>query len=1357
MIHDKEGRDGTLIGVAGRAAGDARWAVRNHRRRAGAGGQARGRGRGRVGGARVACFSLFAGAAARAVALTANRVECSIIYFGNQCTDVTGSGTVEGAFWPRGSGDNYVYNGGLQIGALIAPNAGFAWAGDTVGVFFMDPRGDQQQGDGLTGVYNSLNANDLAVWPTGAYTNDTTLFDPRLVGRQAISDQDTWTRYWDGNPVQSTGRYHMMGVVVDQRTLSWSRQIQQDIVYMLFRVINITSRLPSSYANLAAYGYSTADQQQLATLGARFQAAATTAYPSLVFPDSGYTFRNMYLAYFQDPDIGNASYNFSTAVLPFSLVAGLDYNYDDLTFLYPPDVFGAPFARAPGYEAIQFLHAPGDSTSGTRIREWSNTCSGCGDINDPIGTSQLYRYLSGYLTPSLGDGVCLPNGLMLHTCLAIQNYADTRYWASTGPTDLAPGHSVLVAIAMLYAAPLAQWAATSNGMYAMPVGQLSTYIGGANGSGSYTYRPGWPALPDTLAVVGTAGGGRVCTSNCTQAATIRDPVERPMGWGQFSDANGDGRIEMNEVQTAPGSLLRKAQVAQALFDHKFLLTGAPAAPRFFLVPGDSQVTVVWEKSATETTGEPYFTLASNPTSPLYDPDYRPFDVQGYRLWRGTSAADLKVIVEYDDTSATFTDYTGEVYDASHSQCAPELGLSAPPACAATFQVPYAGTGQSVTYGLFPPLIQIPQGGRVRLADGGVAVLRADTARYAGGLGPTNNVGYGVPFSVVDQGVRNGFTYVYAVSAFSVNSLASGPSVLESPLALETVTPRVPSVNSHPAAIVTGIFGDDGVALDPGAAQPTVDPATGAFSGLVPPTNAASLSFVNDMPEALGPGDITARIDSITPGLAGGIGTPNPEMFVTFSSPTDTVRSGISIVSPSYYQTSPQYPGYSGWGVSFSSYPPLVRFDSARAAALGLGALVRDNARMSVLFTGLTAPPSASDPGFTMLEQRYGWSGNTAADAHSAYLNHAVWYNEGSAYPSQATINPFGSKANTNGTLAGVDIIYQPIVYRQPPGNDATAGQVSLTQRYVEYSTPLYYPADFVVTWNADSGLTVRDSTHHVNLPFRPDASASWGFVNERAFTAAGIPASNLTANGADANGSPQLGVVGYHHEYSIAPMCDDYFLIPCAPLQRKAELEPVDYQNLGPATGNGIVLYIDGMFFVMQMSRLPAAGTRWHLKAVSGVLDATCATYFPTSPAAVAPCSSYSYAPLPYRPPYATGLQYKIRVTQAAGVTAGAGDLSRIHTVPDPYYNHSGYETAGGPRILRFVNLPAQCIIRIYSTSGILIRVLTHNDPTDGGEEPWDLTSRSGDLVASGVYFYHVEASDRRSRVGRMTIIDMTN
>ena len=65
-----------------------------------------------------------------------------------------------------------------------------------------------------------------------------------------------------------------------------------------------------------------------------------------------------------------------------------------------------------------------------------------------------------------------------------------------------------------------------------------------------------------------------------------------------------------------------------------------------------------------------------------------------------------------------------------------------------------------------------------------------------------------------------------------------------------------------------------------------------------------------------------------------------------------------------------------------------------------------------------------------------------------------------------------------------------------------------------------------------------------------------------------------------------------------------------------------------------------------------------------------------------------------------------------------------------------------------------------YSASGVLVRILEHHagnySPTSisqGSEIQWDLRNRNNQVVASGVYFYHLEAGDAR-RVGRFTVVN---
>ncbi|HXI21168.1 MAG TPA: T9SS type A sorting domain-containing protein, partial [Gemmatimonadales bacterium] len=136
-------------------------------------------------------------------------------------------------------------------------------------------------------------------------------------------------------------------------------------------------------------------------------------------------------------------------------------------------------------------------------------------------------------------------------------------------------------------------------------------------------------------------------------------------------------------------------------------------------------------------------------------------------------------------------------------------------------------------------------------------------------------------------------------------------------------------------------------------------------------------------------------------------------------------------------------------------------------------------------------------------------------------------------------------------------------------------------------------------------------------------------------------------------------------------------------------------------------------------------------------------------------CSNYAFTGPSVRPSFAPGLTYKVTVQSRYAVdNAASGDLSRVHTVPDPYYVTNNLEATANTKILKFVNLPSRAIIRIYSLSGILVQVLTHNDPGGSGEATWNLRNRNNQFVASGVYFYHVEGPDGKTKVGRFTVVN---
>ena len=162
-------------------------------------------------------FNLFA--VTNAV-LDVNRVYCGINNLGELCVDPTNSPVLGGGFWPKGSPDQYIFNSGLQLAGVVDDTgyvgaATFPWAGDTVGAFFFDARGTQVAGDAITLVYNSLDPQDAASWPNGAVVRDAEIFHPSLLGQDNVSQQDLWTRAWDGNPAFLSGRTHPMGILVD--------------------------------------------------------------------------------------------------------------------------------------------------------------------------------------------------------------------------------------------------------------------------------------------------------------------------------------------------------------------------------------------------------------------------------------------------------------------------------------------------------------------------------------------------------------------------------------------------------------------------------------------------------------------------------------------------------------------------------------------------------------------------------------------------------------------------------------------------------------------------------------------------------------------------------------------------------------------------------------------------------------------------------------------------------------------------------------------------------------------------------------------------------------------------------------
>jgi hypothetical protein len=115
--------------------------------------------------------------------------------------------------------------------------------------------------------------------------------------------------------------------------------------------------------------------------------------------------------------------------------------------------------------------------------------------------------------------------------------------------------------------------------------------------------------------------------------------------------------------------------------------------------------------------------------------------------------------------------------------------------------------------------------------------------------------------------------------------------------------------------------------------------------------------------------------------------------------------------------------------------------------------------------------------------------------------------------------------------------------------------------------------------------------------------------------------------------------------------------------------------------------------------------------------------------------------------PRSSGLVGPIRPTGAAV----KDNLDAVKVVPNPYTFRADWE-GPGQRKIRFTNLPAQVRIEVYTTTGDLVRTLSHSSSTENGED-WDVKNGAGQEVGSGIYIFRLETPEGRSRISRFTII----
>lgn len=1312
-------------------------------------------------------YKLFA----RAISfINVNRVYMGINTIGEVGVDSAGRGTVQGGYWPRGTPDNYIFNSGFQVAGVVGgvKSPANPWGGDTAGGWFFDGAGGRQETEPITPAYQAFNSADVANWPADAFVPQgdavADLYAQPLQGLVSASQGDVHFIAWEGNPAFNSARLHPLGIMVDYRVLAWNYPAgAQDIVFLVGTIYNVTSANCADYAQHRPAIAAIACAQ-----GQKFQSLNNAKF-NVTLPQGGYTITNAYAAIAGDNDVGTVNSNFNGVILPFAM----GYTYDGpfgnnaAGWKFDPTIFAPPFFVGIGFVGYKYLKGPDGPGAIQLMNTFCNgNCGGTSGHSDPASMLVEYRLLSG--TPAATDGQCNITApgktpAQIHVCFMLLGASgtDTRMLESSTTLTLAPGQATSIVVAYVYAAPVAVPGFTPSSTQHDP--------------GNVT----WTNSTDSMFKYNQSG---------LPGVNLVDSISGFLAY-TGPHFNSDGSVHQplqTEFTVVKGSLLGKALVAQAVFDAKFLQEFAPDAPQFFLIPGDKQVTVLWKPSDTETIGDPYYQIVSTATitsngqqipNPLYDPNYRKFDVEGYRIYRGRSDSPnaLQLLIQYDYTGTTIRDYTGFVVNGN---CAPEVGILTD--CPATtpaggFQTPPPGTPYTrfATYNIGPqpdgtPLRFVDQTAGTRLAlAGGTTSIATVVDTVVSGAGDGSNpplADTGVPFVFVDKagatgcnkcGVSNGVNYFYSVTAFDVNAPGHGPTSLESARVTKQVIPQAPASNftTNGTLVVAGPNGRTGLLTD--SIVPTIDSVTGEFSKKFPPENAFTVSLASFVTQVLKGGTVLVQLDSVILNTAasGGGGTElaTEWMSVVNGSNTTVFTLPVQIAEADFNDT------------KASVTIPGLAVDSALATIYGGGAGYAIPATATLHSTGAYITTiwgrGCINSGASSVPQL----GGGAGEGRQCAYNGPRWFigdNETMANPVSDNPDAFDNGSapvtlSNAGALTGVDHIWRPIEYFMVPTNVRDINGAM---------APFVSNSDYRLYWGANGAMdSVVDLTHNTAVPFDPRITASWGILNASAVTQAGTYANRAdgaltwTAITCVPNFKTQGALTGlYGCSGPAAPLANTAILGPtliCVPADAAGgaptatcNQSPVQAGSTVSSAETGFLLYLKGRIYMMQMTALPAAGTQWTVRDYTGGITGGNGN--------AGNWGAYAYHTPTTRQFSAVGVNFSFSVNTTNSVSlATAGNLASVHTVPDPYYVTSAYDIAVNSKDIQFVNVPVGATIRIYTSSGILVRVLQNATTTFGGIVHWNVRNRTNQYVASGVYFYTVE-SGGISHPGRMTIVN---
>jgi hypothetical protein len=770
------------------------------------------------------------------------------------------------------------------------------------------------------------------------------------------------------------------------------------------------------------------------------------------------------------------------------------------------------------------------------------------------------------------------------------------------------------------------------------------------------------------------------------------------------------------------------QTAQAVFDAGFIVPTAPPKPDFELIPGDGQVTIVWEADPVESVNpfakvarDPFARLASGQpdpaappaldldgneqvlaadqviflperdtgglsgfvtageagltdrtvTNPAFDPDFAIQDFQGFRVYRSRrgTTQDLELIAQVDLADGIVTSLF-----CSDAQAVFLEDLLVDVVCRETAQPPIG-------------------------SDTGLSFAVTDR----GGTFPDPSTGpgliNGIPvfYSVTSFGVNFGQTPVQLPSteAFDVLNESVTPAlplVLESGVApLVQVTPRS-NASSFAAADVEFVpLTADGSVCDDTEATATVDETTGHYIDFVDCSTAlTSVNVVSARDVNVPTGNFFFVVDSIL---------PNPSI-----NPYDggyALAFGFNTVFFHWEDES--------GGLATVMSPTVGSFNQNFDFAAGVSE--------TPVFFGVDTDPA-----------------DTGVDVGINAVFASIF--------SAAEDLEVNGRSLHLGELGGTHGFSADCIAAGCAGNAETRPHMVLDSEL----------ADVIHIGNARGLANAREYSH-------PGVYAAGGTSYELTWEVEGtsfsgtmrkLPGGEVLPEGGQAKGpenpsTPGDFIAGYNWGF-VGPSTD------AASVRNAAFPVAAPLTNtMNLSVGQTFIIMVPGQsVYIEGIKALPANGDVWTILIDAGSdrhdggreggdeLDSN----LPVGPFTYAESGPVNVYP---------GARWRLALGGGSNELADA-DLSAIRVVPNPFVAASEITRGRGLQRILFTNLPPQATIRIYTISGNLVRVLDHADGS--GTEEWDVRTRFDLLVASGNYYFHVTTPDGRTHLGRFAVVN---